>query len=163
MKLFGTDGVRGKAGTFLDATTALKLAQAAGIYFRKHSKTKRILLGKDTRRSGYMIENALVSGFTSVGYDVIQIGPMPTPAIAYLTESMRCDAGIMLSASHNPFEDNGVKFFDCHGDKLSNAIEKEIENIFFNKDLLISSQCTGRDIGNAKRIDDVIGTIYSIY
>ncbi|GKT33091.1 Phosphoglucosamine mutase, partial [Aduncisulcus paluster] len=119
--------------------------------------TKRILLGKDTRRSGYMIENALVSGFTSVGYDVIQIGPMPTPAIAYLTESMRCDAGIMLSASHNPFEDNGVKFFDCHGDKLSNAIEKEIENIFFNKDLLIASQCTGREIGKAKRIDDVIG------
>ena len=157
MKLFGTDGVRGKAGTFLDAITALQLAQAAGIYFRKHSKTKRILLGKDTRRSGYMIENALVSGFTSVGYDVIQIGPMPTPAIAYLTESMRCDAGIMLSASHNPFEDNGVKFFDCHGDKLSNAIEKEIENIFFNKDLLISSQCTGREIGKAKRIDDVIG------
>jgi len=157
MKLFGTDGVRGKAGTFLDAITALKLAQAAGIYFRKHSKTKRILLGKDTRRSGYMIENALVSGFTSVGYDVIQIGPMPTPAIAYLTESMRCDAGIMLSASHNPFEDNGVKFFDCHGDKLSNAIEKEIENIFFNKELLISAQCTNRDIGNAKRIDDVIG------
>ena len=129
MKLFGTDGVRGKAGTFLDATTALKLAQAAGIYFRKTSKTKRILLGKDTRRSGYMIENALVSGFTSVGYDVIQIGPMPTPAIAYLTESMRCDAGIMLSASHNSFEDNGVKFFNCHGDKLSNEIEKEIRAI----------------------------------
>ena len=110
MKLFGTDGVRGKAGTFLDAITALKLAQAAGIYFRKHSKTKKILLGKDTRISGYMIENALVSGFTSVGFDVIQIGPMPTPAVAYLTESMRCDAGIMLSASHNSFEDNGVKF-----------------------------------------------------
>ncbi|PIF04125.1 MAG: phosphoglucosamine mutase [Arcobacter sp.] len=157
MKLFGTDGVRGKAGTFLDATTALKLAQAAGIYFREHSKTKRILVGKDTRRSGYMIENALVSGFTSVGYDVIQIGPMPTPAIAYLTESMRCDAGIMLSASHNSFEDNGVKFFNAHGDKLSNEIEKEIENIFFNKELLISSQCTNKDIGKAKRINDVIG------
>jgi phosphoglucosamine mutase len=95
MKLFGTDGVRGKAGDFLDVYTALKLAQAAGIYFKKHTQqgTHRILLGKDTRRSGYMIENALVSGFTSVGYDVIQIGPMPTPAIAYLTESMRCDAG----------------------------------------------------------------------
>jgi len=157
MKLFGTDGVRGKAGTFLDAITALKLAQAAGIYFRKHSKTKRILLGKDTRRSGYMIENALVSGFTSVGYDVIQIGPMPTPAIAYLTESMRCDAGIMLSASHNSFEDNGVKFFNCHGDKLSNEIEKEIENIFFDEKLLLSSQCIDKEIGKAKRIDDVIG------
>lgn len=157
MKLFGTDGVRGKAGTFLDAMTALKLAQAAGIYFRKHSKTKRILLGKDTRRSGYMIENALVSGFTSVGYDVIQIGPMPTPAIAYLTESMRCDAGIMLSASHNSFEDNGVKFFNSHGDKLSNKIEKEIEDIFFDNELIISSQCTDTEIGKAKRIDDVIG------
>ena len=97
-KLFGTDGVRGQAGTFLDAMTALKLAQAVGIYFKKHSRTKKILLGKDTRKSGYMIENALVSGLTSVGYDVIQIGPMPTPAIAYLTETMRCDAGIMLSA-----------------------------------------------------------------
>ncbi len=157
MKLFGTDGVRGKAGTFLDAITALKLAQAAGIYFKKHSKTKRILLGKDTRRSGYMIENALVSGFTSVGFDVIQIGPMPTPAIAYLTESMRCDAGIMLSASHNSFEDNGVKFFDAHGDKLNILIEKEIEDIFYNDALLLSSQCTDKNIGKAKRIDDVIG------
>jgi len=156
-KLFGTDGVRGKAGTFLDAITALKLAQAAGIYFKKHSKTKKILLGKDTRRSGYMIENALVSGFTSVGFDVIQIGPMPTPAIAYLTESMRCDAGIMLSASHNSFEDNGVKFFDSHGDKLSSEVEQEIENIFYNEELLRSSQCTHKEIGCAKRIDDVIG------
>ncbi|MCK5294038.1 MAG: phosphoglucosamine mutase [Arcobacteraceae bacterium] len=159
MKLFGTDGVRGKAGTFLDAMTALKLAQAAGIYFKGASskKTKRILLGKDTRRSGYMIENALVSGFTSVGFDVIQIGPMPTPAIAYLTESMRCDAGIMLSASHNSFEDNGVKFFNCRGDKLNNDIEKQIEDIFFNDELLISSQVTDKEIGKAKRIDDVIG------
>jgi phosphoglucosamine mutase len=157
MKLFGTDGVRGKAGRFLDAITALKLAQAAGIYFKKKAKTKKILLGKDTRRSGYMIENALVSGFTSVGFDVIQIGPMPTPAIAYLTESMRCDAGIMLSASHNPFEDNGVKFFNCKGDKLNSQIEKEIEDIFYNDELLSSSQCTGANIGSSKRIDDVIG------
>jgi len=159
MKLFGTDGVRGKAGTFLDAITALKLAQAAGIYFNRISKTKtkRILLGKDTRRSGYMIENALVSGFTSVGFDVIQIGPMPTPAIAYLTESMRCDAGIMLSASHNSYEDNGVKFFNCKGDKLNTDIEKEIENIFLDEKLLVSSQVTDKEIGKAKRIDDVIG------
>ncbi len=159
MKLFGTDGVRGKAGKFLDAITALKLAQATGIYFNKTSKSKtgRVLLGKDTRRSGYMIENALVSGFTSVGYDVIQIGPMPTPAIAYLTESMRCDAGIMLSASHNPFEDNGVKFFNCKGDKLNTNIEKIIENIFYDEELLQSSQVTDQNIGKAKRIDDVIG------
>ncbi len=157
MKLFGTDGVRGKAGRFLNASTALRLAQAAGIYFKKHSKTKRILLGKDTRRSGYMIENALVSGFTSVGFDVIQIGPMPTPAIAYLTESMRCGAGIMLSASHNHFEDNGVKFFDELGNKLNTSVEQEIEDIFFNEQLILDSQVINENIGKAKRIDDVIG------
>ena len=157
MKLFGTDGVWGQAGKFLDAMTALKLAQAVGIFFNKNSKTKKILLGKDTRKSGYMIENALVSGLTSVGYDVIQIGPMPTPAIAYLTESMRCDAGIMLSASHNSFEDNGVKFFNAKGDKLSVESEKEIESIFLNDQLLLNSQCTHKKIGSAKRIDDVIG------
>jgi phosphoglucosamine mutase len=159
MKLFGTDGVRGRAGCFLDAITALKLAQAAGIYFAKTTSknTKKILLGKDTRRSGYMIENALVSGFTSVGYDVIQIGPMPTPAIAFLTQSMRCDAGIMLSASHNDFEDNGVKFFNCNGDKLNGEIEKEIESIFKNEELLKKAQVTHKHIGTAKRIDDVIG------
>ena len=151
MKLFGTDGVRGKAGVFLDAITALKLAQAAGIYFKKSAKTKKILLGKDTRKSGYMIENALVSGFTSVGFDVIQIGPMPTPAIAYLTESMRCDAGIMISASHNQFEDNGVKFFDHKGDKLNSSIEKEIENIFYDTKLLEQSQCVGEYIGSGPK------------
>ncbi len=157
MKLFGTDGVRGKAGDFLDAMTVLKLAKAAGIYFRKHSTTKKILVGKDTRRSGYMIENALVSGLTAVGYDVIQIGPMPTPAIAYLTESMRCDAGIMISASHNPYEDNGIKFFDNHGDKLSVACENAIEAIFNDSELMQTEQVTGRNIGASKRIDDVIG------
>jgi phosphoglucosamine mutase len=104
-----------------------------------------------------MIENALVSGLTSVGYNVIQIGPMPTPAIAYLTESMRCDAGIMISASHNPFEDNGIKFFDNHGNKLSTTCEKEIEDIFNNMDLMQNDQATGKDIGSSKRIDDVIG------
>ncbi|AXX88713.1 phosphoglucosamine mutase [Arcobacter suis] len=157
MKLFGTDGVRGKAGDFLDAITVLKLAKAAGIYFRKHSTTKKILVGKDTRRSGYMIENALVSGLTAVGYDVIQIGPMPTPAIAYLTESMRCDAGIMISASHNPYEDNGIKFFDNHGDKLNTTCEKAIETIFNDSELMQTEQVTGRNIGASKRIDDVIG------
>jgi phosphoglucosamine mutase len=158
-KLFGTDGVRGKAGEFLDAITALKLAQAVGVYFKNNGQNTRgkVLLGKDTRRSGYMIENALVAGFTSVGYDVVQIGPMPTPAIAYLTESMRCDAGIMLSASHNSYEDNGVKFFNSHGDKLGEKIESEIEKIFHNDSLLVSSQVTDQFIGKAKRIDDVIG------
>ena len=157
MKLFGTDGVRGKAGEFLDAMTTIKLAMAAGIYFRKHSYTNKILVGKDTRKSGYMIENALVSGLTAVGYDVIQIGPMPTPAIAYLTESMRCDAGIMISASHNPFDDNGIKFFDMHGNKLGLGCEEAIEQIYYNEELLLSSQVTGKEIGSSKRIDDVIG------
>ena len=157
MKLFGTDGVRGKAGDFLDALTVLKLAKAAGIYFKKNSKTKRILVGKDTRRSGYMIENALVSGLTSVGYNVIQIGPMPTPAVAYLTESMRCDAGIMISASHNPYEDNGIKFFDNHGDKLGSDAESEIEKIFQCEQTLLDERVTGKTIGSSKRIDDVIG------
>ena len=157
MKLFGTDGVRGKAGEFLDAMTTMKLAMAAGIFFRKQSYTNKILVGKDTRKSGYMIENAIVSGLTAVGYDVIQIGPMPTPAIAYLTESMRCDAGIMISASHNPFDDNGIKFFDMHGDKLDVTCEKEIEDIYYNEELRLNSQVTGKQIGSSKRIDDVIG------
>jgi phosphoglucosamine mutase len=157
MKLFGTDGVRGQAGSFLDAMTVMKLAMAAGIYFRKHSYTNKILVGKDTRRSGYMIENALVSGLTAVGYDVIQIGPMPTPAIAFLTESMRCDAGIMISASHNPFEDNGIKFFDQHGNKLGSECEKAIEELFFDETARVNAQKIGKYIGSSKRIDDVIG------
>ncbi len=157
MKLFGTDGVRGKAGVKLDAMTAMRLAMAAGIYFRKESISNKIIVGKDTRRSGYMIENAIVSGLTAVGYDVIQIGPMPTPAIAFLTEDMRCDAGIMISASHNPFYDNGIKFFDKRGNKLNQNIEKEIEKIYFNDTIIKSNQKTGMQIGSSKRIDDVIG------
>ena len=156
-KLFGTDGVRGEAGSFLSATKAMRVAMAAGIYFKKHSKSNKILIGKDTRRSGYMIENAIVSGLTAIGYDVIEIGPMPTPAIAYITESMRCDAGIMISASHNSFEDNGIKFFDGYGDKLSAEVEAEIEAIYADDALIESAQLTGKQIGKAKRIDDVIG------
>ena len=157
MKLFGTDGVRGEAGTFLNVELALKLAMAAGVYFKKTAVTKKILVGKDTRKSGYMIENAIVAGLTAVGYDVIQIGPMPTPAIAFLTENMRCDAGIMISASHNSYEDNGIKFFDQHGDKFSKEIEKEIEDIYFSEDLVKNASNSGIKIGSAKRIDDVIG------
>ena len=157
MKLFGTDGVRGQAGSFLTAGLAMRLAQAAGVYFKKTARTKRILVGKDTRRSGYMIENAIVSGLTSVGYDVIQIGPMPTPAIAFLTENMRCDAGIMISASHNPYDDNGIKFFDSRGDKFSIEIEQEIEAIYFNDSKIEEACVVGKNIGQAKRIDDVIG------
>jgi len=157
MKLFGTDGVRGEAGIFLTAELAMRVAMAAGIYFKAHSITNKILVGKDTRRSGYMIENAIVSGLTAIGYDVIQIGPMPTPAIAFITENMRCDAGIMISASHNSFEDNGIKFFDGCGDKLPHSVEEEIEKIFFDKDIILEAQTQGKYIGKAKRIDDVIG------
>ena len=157
MKLFGTDGVRGEAGSFLSAELAMKVAMAAGIYFKKHSTTNKILIGKDTRRSGYMIENAIVSGLTAIGYDVIEIGPMPTPAIAFITENMRCDAGIMISASHNSYEDNGIKFFDGHGDKLSSDVEKEIEAIYADNEALQNAQATAKNIGKAKRIDDVIG------
>ena len=157
MTLFGTDGVRGKAGKKVSAVNAMRLAMATGVYFRKFSTTNRILVGKDTRRSGYMIENAIVSGLTAVGYDVIQIGPMPTPAIAFLTENMRCDAGIMISASHNPYFDNGIKFFDNHGNKLSREKEEEIEKIFDNEQSIEDAQKTGKEIGKSKRIDDVIG------
>ncbi len=156
-KLFGTDGVRGKAGEKVTAIAALKLAMATGIYFRPHAKNNRILVGKDTRRSGYMVENAIVSGLTAVGYDVIQIGPMPTPAVAFLTENMRCDAGIMISASHNPYYDNGIKFFDSTGSKLNRAVEEKIEEIYANEELLSASQECGKRIGKSKRIDDVIG------
>ncbi len=157
MELFGTDGVRGKAGIKLDAMTSMRLAMAAGIYFRKISKNNKIIVGKDTRRSGYMIENAIVSGLTAIGYNVIQIGPMPTPAIAFLTEDMRCDGGIMISASHNPYYDNGIKFFDNRGNKLNNKIEEEIEKIYFDEKLIKKHQKTALEIGSSKRIDDVIG------
>ncbi|SFV60056.1 Phosphoglucosamine mutase [hydrothermal vent metagenome] len=157
MKLFGTDGVRGEAGTFLTAHLAMRIAMAAAIYFKDEAKTNKILVGKDTRRSGYMLENAIVSGLTAIGYDVIQIGPMPTPAVAFLTEDMRCDAGIMISASHNPYEDNGIKFFDARGDKLPQEVEEKIEKIYFDEDLIESSQGVCKSIGKAKRIDDVIG------
>jgi len=157
VKLFGTDGVRGRAGEFLTAQMAMRVAMASGIYFQEHSKTRKILVGKDTRKSGYMIENAVVSGLTAVGYDVIQIGPMPTPAVAFLTENMRCDAGIMISASHNTYDDNGIKFFDAHGNKLSADIETQIEKIYADETRILNAQKTGRNIGFSKRIDDVIG------
>ncbi len=156
-KLFGTDGVRGKAGKFITPMLAMRLAMAAGIYFKKHARTNKILLGKDTRKSGYMIENAIVSGLTSVGYNVIEIGPMPTPAIAFLTENMRCDAGIMISASHNEYSDNGIKFFDSKGDKFSQEIEEAIEAIYYDDEQINAALVVDKEIGSAKRIDDVIG------
>ena len=157
MRLFGTDGVRGKAGKKVTAIGTMKLAMATGIYFKESARTKKILVGKDTRRSGYMIENALVSGLTAVGFDVIQIGPMPTPAVAFLTENMRCDAGIMISASHNPYYDNGIKFFDAQGNKLNREEEEKIETTFADEEAVEAAQETGKYIGKSKRIDDVIG------
>ena len=157
MELFGTDGVRGKAGKKVSAVNVMRLAMAAGIYFKQFSRTNKILVGKDTRRSGYMIENAIVSGLTAVGFDVIQIGPMPTPAIAFLTANMRCDAGIMITASHNPFHDNGIKFFDWFGNKLNREREEEIEALYNDDVSIEEAQVTGKEIGKSKRIDDVIG------
>ena len=148
MKLFGTDGVRGEAGTFLSAEVAVKVAMALGIYLKPKAATNRILIGKDTRRSGYMIENAIVSGLTAVGFDVIEVGPMPTPAIAFITQNMRCDAGIMISASHNSFEDNGIKFFDGRGDKFSTEVEQKIEDIYFKKPTTVSINTSKDEIIN---------------
>jgi len=157
LTFFGTDGVRGRAGKKVSAISSMRLAMATGIYFKQFAKTNKILVGKDTRRSGYMIENAIVSGLTAVGFDVIQIGPMPTPAIAFLTENMRCDAGIMISASHNPYYDNGIKFFDGDGNKLSHDTEKKIEAIFEDDAAIDNAQAIDKAIGKSKRIDDVIG------
>jgi phosphoglucosamine mutase len=157
VRLFGTDGVRGKAGRKVTAANAMRLAMATGIHFKKYARTNKILVGKDTRRSGYMIENAIVSGLTAVGFDVIQIGPMPTPAIAFLTANMRCDAGIMISASHNPYDDNGIKFFDGFGNKLNREKEEMIEAIYHDDEQIEAAQVTGTQIGKSKRIDDVIG------
>ncbi len=157
MELFGTDGVRGLAGGKLNAMNVMRLAIAAGVHLKKTSKYNKILVGKDTRRSGYMIENALVSGLTAVGFDVIQIGPMPTPAIAFITENMRCDAGIMITASHNPYYDNGIKFFDAEGNKLNHQSESEIEKIFNDKERIYGAFATKKGLGKSIRIDDVIG------
>src|SRR5476651_524246 len=127
-KYFGTDGIRGRTNTpKLTPEIAMKAGMAAGRIFTRGEHRHRVVIGKDTRLSGYMIENALVAGFTSVGMDVLVSGPIPTPGVAMLTRSMRCDLGVMISASHNPYEDNGIKLFGPDGYKLSDAIEAKIE------------------------------------
>src|SRR6476620_8392821 len=129
-KLFGTDGIRGLANKFpMNSEIALKVGMAAGRVFTNGDHTHRVVIGKDTRLSGYMIESALVSGFTSVGMDVFQFGPLPTPAVAMLTRSLRADLGVMISASHNPFHDNGIKLFGPDGYKLSAGHEAELEKL----------------------------------
>ena len=129
MTILGTDGIRGRANGVITPELALRVGQAAGVVFRRGEHRHRVLIGKDTRLSGYMIETALVAGFTSVGMDVFQTGPMPTPAVAMLTRSMRCDLGVMISASHNPFDDNGIKLFGPDGYKLSDELEDKIETL----------------------------------
>src|ERR1051325_5555413 len=128
-RYFGTDGLPGRANKVITPELALKVGQAAGLIFRNGDYRHRVLIGKDTRLSGYMIENALVAGFTSVGMDVLLTGPIPTPAVAMLTRSMRADLGVMISASHNLYDDNGIKLFTPDGYKLSDAVEHEIERL----------------------------------
>ncbi|WP_374647050.1 phosphoglucosamine mutase [Tabrizicola sp.] len=151
-KLFGTDGVRGRANSWpMTAELALKLGAAAGRYFRRDdSSAHRVVIGKDTRLSGYMLENALTAGLTSTGMNVLLLGPVPTPAVGYLTRSMRADVGVMISASHNPHQDNGIKFFGPDGFKLSDAAEAEIEAMVAGEILPARPE----NIGRAKRIED---------
>jgi phosphoglucosamine mutase len=163
-KIFGTDGVRGVANVEpVTAETALKLGRAAAHVFTKLNPRKtpegarpKIVLGKDTRLSGYMLENALVAGITSLGVDVLIIGPLPTPGVAYITRSLRADAGIVLSASHNPYEDNGIKFFRHDGYKLDDQIEEQIEELVFTGKIDNIRPTAGK-IGRAARIDDALG------
>jgi phosphoglucosamine mutase len=151
-RYFGTDGVRGRANEHpMTADFALRLGAAAGRYFRRDgSAAHRVVIGKDTRLSGYMFENALTAGFTSTGMNVLLLGPVPTPAVGLLTKSMRADVGVMISASHNPHEDNGIKFFGPDGFKLSDEAEEEIEAIFEGE----VKPAPAASIGRAKRIDD---------
>lgn len=153
-KLFGTDGVRGQANSWpMTAELALKLAAAAGRHFRRDKQEHRVVIGKDTRLSGYMIENALTAGFTSTGMNVFLLGPVPTPAIGYLTHSLRADVGVMISASHNPASDNGIKFFGPDGFKLSDEAEAAIERMMQDGVPLAAPE----NIGRAKRFEDARG------
>ncbi len=153
-KFFGTDGIRGETNKgAMTATMAMRVAQAAGNHFRRGDHRHRVVIGKDTRLSGYMMESALVAGFTSVGVDVIMTGPLPTPAIAMLTREMRADLGVMISASHNPYKDNGIKLFGPDGFKLSDETEMAIEALIETQPELVPSA----EIGRARRIEDARG------
>ena len=157
-KYFGTDGIRGATNASpMTAEMAMKVGMAAGAYFLRGDHRHRVVIGKDTRLSGYMLESALVAGFTSVGMDVIMVGPLPTPAVAMLTQSMRADIGVMISASHNPFADNGIKLFGPDGYKLSDEAEETIEQLIDSAkegDVALSPSA---QIGRARRIDDAQG------
>ena len=154
-KYFGTDGIRGTANTWpMTAEVAMKVGMAAGLIFKNGDHRHRVIIGKDTRLSGYMIENALVAGFTAVGVDVFLLGPIPTPGVAMLTRSMRGDIGVMISASHNAFEDNGIKLFGPDGYKLSDEIEQRIERMI-DEDLT-SQFASSANLGRAKRVDGAL-------
>ena len=153
-KYFGTDGIRGLTNRApMTAAMAMQVGMAAGAHFRRGDHRHRVVIGKDTRLSGYMLESALVAGFTSVGMDVVLLGPMPTPAVAMLTQSMRADLGVMISASHNPFADNGIKLFGPDGYKLSDADELAIEALIDGEVALSPAP----EIGRARRVDDAQG------
>ena len=156
-KIFGTDGIRGKVNsTLISASFAQKIGIACGQYLSSKGlsgRSNRVIIGKDTRRSGYMLETALTSGFTSVGMDVFLLGPIPTPAVGMLTRSMRAELGVMITASHNHYEDNGIKFFGHDGFKLSDSVENEIEALLLSKLKWNNSDLIGR----VKRIDEVLG------
>jgi len=153
-RFFGTDGIRGRTNTPpMTPDIAMKVGMAAGAHFRRGEHRHRVVIGKDTRLSGYMMESALVAGFTSVGMDVVMVGPMPTPAIAMLTREMRADLGVMISASHNPFADNGIKLFGPDGYKLSDEDEEAIELLIDSTTILAASGAIGR----ARRIEDARG------
>ena len=153
---FGTDGIRGLANTApMDAETALKVGMAAGAYFHKGKHRHRVIIGKDTRLSGYLLEPALTAGFASVGMDVYLLGPVPTPAVAMLTKSLRGDLGVMISASHNPYHDNGIKLFDAEGRKLSDDVEGAIEKLL--KSDLTKAKAASDKLGRVKRLDDAAG------
>lgn len=156
-KLFGTDGVRGVANVYpMTTEMAMQIGRAAAHIFRNGKRRHRIVIGKDTRLSGYMIENALVAGICSMGVDVLQVGPLPTPGIANITSSMRADAGVVISASHNPFQDNGIKFFSSDGFKLPDEMELRIEELIFSGDI-DSMRPIATEVGKAYRIDDAVG------
>ncbi|MRR35732.1 phosphoglucosamine mutase, partial [bacterium] len=156
-KLFGTDGVRGVANVYpMTTEMAMQIGRAAAYLFKNGNRRHRIVIGKDTRLSGYMLENALVAGICSMWVDVLVVGPLPTPGIANITSSMRADAGVVISASHNAFQDNGIKFFSRDGFKLPDEMELKIEDLIFSKKI-DSLRPIATEVGKAYRIDDAVG------
>jgi phosphoglucosamine mutase len=161
-KLFGTDGIRGVANVHpMTTEMAVQVGRGTAFIFKNEKRRHRIVIGKDTRLSGYMLENALVAGICSMGVDVLLVGPLPTPGIAFITSSMRADAGIVISASHNPFQDNGIKIFSGDGFKLPDRLEDRIERLIFSEQIA-SLRPTAQEVGKAFRIDDAVGR-YVVY